>query len=243
MKIYALSAADLLRKLREIDIAVPKRTEGRTKEHCEQWSICHFLATYAETNLIQYPIRVEKRERPDFLLQLPSTCVGIEVTEAVPTDLARADVRREKQREQGIEGYNKLTLLSRFLPDDTQRSAEEIDKIARGDVASDGWVGDEPEREWANAMLHRLKQKAETASKDGYERFKANWLLIYDNWPLPAVVDKEAAAFFMQRLRALDDPLPFDRVFVERKRFVWQFQKSAYASQRIRELWKSGHTT
>jgi hypothetical protein len=234
VNLAADSPAELLTQISAIDITVLPRTEGRTTEQCERWSICRFLAAYAETKFIQYPLRLEKRERPDFLLQFSSDRVGIEVTEAVPPDWAWANARREKLNS------NKLIFLQQFHPGEPQRSAEEIDKIARSENPGDGWGSDSPEREWAEAMLHFSLQKAGKLLKPGYERFDGNWLLIYDNWPLPAVDESKAAAYFMRRLMALDVPLPFDRVFVECERTIWQFQVPTYSPQPIRDLWKAG---
>jgi hypothetical protein len=232
VNLTAGSAVDLLRKLKGIGIAVPLRTEGRTTEQCERWSICRFLATYAETTLLQYPLQIEKRERPDFLLSLPSSRIGIEITEAVPPDWAWADTRREELN------YNKLIFLERFHPGEPQRSKQEIDNIARGANPGDGWAGDAPEREWAEVMVHFAQRKAEKFLKPGYEQFEKNWLLIYDNWPLPAVQDQKAALYFVQRLASLDTPLPFDRIFVECEHSIWQFEAPAYRPRAIRDLWK-----
>lgn len=84
LNINANSVRDLIDMLRNIDISVPLRTKGQTTEQCERWSICRFLSTYAETNLLEFPLEVVKRERPDFLLSLPSRQVGLEITEAIP---------------------------------------------------------------------------------------------------------------------------------------------------------------
>lgn len=231
LNIDARSASDLVDRLRAIDIAVPLRTEGRTTEQCERWSICRFLSTYAETDLLGYPLQIEKCERPDFLLSLPSRQVGIEITEAVPADWAWADARREKLN------YDKLVFLQRFRPGEPQRSREEIDAIARGASRGDGWAGDAPEREWADVMLHFAHDKAATFVKPGYKQFKNNWLLIYDNWPLPAVDDPKAASYLAQRIASLDMPLPFDRIFVECEHSIWQFQTSSCVPAPIRDLW------
>ncbi len=237
LQLSAQSTTELLQQLGTIDITVPLRTEGRTTEHCERWSICRFLATYAETKLLDYPLRLGKQERPDFLLRLPSGDIGIEITEAVPPDWAWADARREKLN------YDNLVFLHRFRPGESQRSKDEIDSIARGTTWGSGWVGDAPEREWAEVMVHFSLQKAKNLAKPGYERFAADWLLIYDNWPLPAVNDPKAAAYFMERLCALDTPLPFERVFVECERSIWQFQVPKYAPQPIRDIWKTANPT
>ena len=233
----AQSVTELLEQLGAIDIAVPLRTEGRTTEHCERWSICRFLATYAATNLLSYPLRLEKRERPDFLLQLPSGDVGIELTEAVPPGWAWADARREKLN------YDNLVFLDRFRPGEAQRSKDEIDTIARGDTWGAGWVGDAPEKEWAEVMAYFSLRKAKVLAKPGYERFGTDWLLIYDNWPLPAVNEPKAAAYFAERLRALEAPLPFERIFVECGHAIWQFESPEHTRQPIVDIWKAASGT
>lgn len=228
----ARSATDLLQQLRAIDITVPPRGEGRTKEHTERWSICRFLASHARTRLLEYPLRLEKRERPDFVLRLPSRKIGIELTEAVPPDWAWADARREKLN------YENLVFLHRFVPGEPQRPKEEIDRIAPGATWGSGWAGDAPEREWADVMVHFARQKTERLARPGYERFAADWLFVYDNWPLPAVRHDEAAAYFMERLSNLDAPLPFERIFIECERAIWQFCPPVFTAQAILDVCK-----
>lgn len=230
--LLARSAAELLQQLETIDISVPPRGEGRTKEHTEQWSICRFLAAHAETPLIEYPLRLEKRERPDFLLQLPSRNIGIEVTEAVPPGWAWADARRERLN------HDSVVFLHHFKPGEAQRSSEEIDAIVRGESWGAPWVGDAPERQWAEVMAHFASQKAAVLAKPGYERFSADWLLIYDNWPLPAVKEPKAAAHFAARLAAMERRPPFERIFVECNKAIWQFGPQC-ASRPIPALWSS----
>ena len=111
LDISAPSSVDLLSQLAAIDISVPLRTEGRTTEHCERWSICRFLAAYAATDVLGYPLHLEKRERPDFLLRLPGSDFGIEVTEAVPPDWVWADARRERLN------CDNMVFLHRFSPE------------------------------------------------------------------------------------------------------------------------------
>jgi hypothetical protein len=176
---------------------------------------------------------LEKRERPDFVLQLLSVSIGIEVTEAVPPDWAWADARRQKLK------HELPILLQRFRPGERQRSAAEIDRIATGASRSDGWVGDAPEREWAEVMRHFSRQKAKKFQGTGFAHFPVNWLAIYDNWPLPAVDDPTAAAYLARQLYTADDSLPFDAVFVECEKRIWQFFGSTSVSHSIPDLWSS----
>jgi hypothetical protein len=108
--------------------------------------------------------------------------------------------------------------------------------MARGKVRSDGWAGDSPEREWATAMLHTFTRKIEVAGKPGFQLFDRNWVLIYDNWPLPSVEDPKAAAYLTQQLGTASLS-PFDAFFVETEKQIWCFTADGNGSLPIPELW------
>ena len=61
----AKSPAELCDKLRANDVYVPPRGLGQTTAGCEIWVVCRFLSALSETNLLEYPLRVEHRDRPD----------------------------------------------------------------------------------------------------------------------------------------------------------------------------------
>jgi hypothetical protein len=147
----------------------------------------------------------------------------------VPPDWARVDVRRKELGEQ-------MLMLQRFHPVEPSRSADEIDRIARGKSRSDGWAGDSPEREWAAAMLAAFTRKIAVAGKPGFQLFDRNWVLVYDNWPLPAVEDHKAAAHLAQAIRTASLS-PFDAFFVEYEKEIWYFTADGYGSHTIPKLW------
>ncbi len=129
------------------------------------------------------------------------------------------------------------TLLHKFKRCDTQRTSKEIDDIARGINPSDGWEGDAPEREWAEAMLYVLTQKSQSFSKPGYRLFPTNWLLIYDNWPVPVELP-EAATRLTELLKEPGVQPSFHRVFVESDKTICDFHGLSYSAQPMRELWR-----
>src|SRR3989344_3455149 len=87
---------DLVSALQKIDIRVPGRTEGRTKEHTERYAVAHLLNTLLKSHRIQYPFSLAHRDRPDFLLSMGDHQIGIEHTEAVPQNEAHKMALREK---------------------------------------------------------------------------------------------------------------------------------------------------
>ena len=229
--LLAHTSNDLLCQLNGIDISVPPRNKGTTKKYMEKWSICRFLSTFAETSLLDYPIQVHRRERPDYVLSLSSREVGVEITEAIPTNYAWAKYRRAKICP------NKATLLERFLPGEDTRSSNEINEIVSGQKHSDGWPSDSPEREWSNAMLYFLKGKIEKFKKPGFDHFEKNWLLIYDNWPIPKVVGEKAVVYFREALAAPDIKVPFDSIFIESSDKIWQVTSKNHCGFTLNDIW------
>ncbi|GAA0405233.1 hypothetical protein ACFOY5_08150 [Massilia aurea] len=48
-------------------------------------------------------------------------------------------------------------------------------------------MGDSVERAWAEAIAHFVDNKVASAKKPGYAAHDEHWLVIYDNWPAPAL--------------------------------------------------------
>lgn len=217
--IAANSADQLLTQLRRIDITVSPRAGGRTKEQVERSSTCRFLATYADTGLLDYPVHVTPRDRPDVLLTHAFAKVGIEITEAIPADWAKVSALHTQRN------YINPIPYPRFILGEESRSTEELDLIARGGHVGTAWGGDSPEREWAEAMHYFTQEKIKKLNKQGFDRFDQDWLLIYDNWPVPGIDEHLAASYFCKRLAAESSSIPFQSVFVERNRSFWRFSK------------------
>ena len=89
----AASLSELHDNLRARDVRVPRRTEGRTTELSETWIACRFLATAGGEGLLEFPLRVERGERPDLVVTMPSGSIGIEITEEAGA-LSRYDDNR-----------------------------------------------------------------------------------------------------------------------------------------------------
>ena len=53
-------------------------------------------------------------------------------------------------------------------------------------------MGDSIECNWTEAMVYRIRDKAEKFAHPGFAKHQRNWLLIYDDWsPAPALDDRE----------------------------------------------------
>ena len=141
--------------------------------------------------------------------------VGIEVTEAVAADLAWADAIQERDK------IDTIRLFQRVQPGDPRLSRSNVEKIARGEAVSEGWAGDSVEQDWADVMAHFTSRKAERFAQPGFAHLDFNWLLVYDNWELPAVNQFKAASIFQTWLISVERHVPFDQVFVECHENIW----------------------
>ena len=214
----AISPADLHRKLPANDIRVPRRTQGRTTSHTETWVTCRFLATIAGSDLLHFPLRVEPGDRPDLVLSLPTGRIGIELTEAISTDQARVDAMIER------EGPSDFRFLPRYRVSDPPRSQAEIRALAQSQARILPRMGDSVEDDWAEAMEHIVGRKATTFHKPGFTEHPTNWLLVYDNWqPVSALEARVATERLNRKLSKNDWDNPFQKVFVQRPRTVWEF--------------------
>ncbi|MCP3178336.1 hypothetical protein MJO47_14620 [Desulfuromonas sp. KJ2020] len=218
--------------MRSIEISVPRRSEGRTKEHAERYAIAHLLSALLGKDRLSYPLELIQRERPDFLIKENGVQIGIEHTEAVPQNYAHKTVLRYK-----IAGP-KVYFISRHQPGEPRKPAKKLIEEIQANHSGPGWEGDSVEREWTEAILYFVKNKIETLAKEGFEKFERNWLLIYDNWPLPALDRKKIAQFLFPKIIESNCFDNFDSVYVITGNIVLEFSNSGVVRYEINNLWK-----
>ena len=71
-------------------------------------------------------------------------------------------------------------------------------------------MGDSPEREWAAAMAESVEEKLPRAMADGFAHHAVNWLIVYDNWPLPHINFAKAVSFLSPLLEGMNAFSLFD---------------------------------
>jgi len=229
--LQAYSDSELLKVLAEIDISVPRRSEGRTKDHTERYAIAHLLSALVGKDRISYPLCLIQRERPDFLLTLDTKQIGIEHTEAVPQNEAHKTVLREKGN--GPDVY----FISHHHSGEPKKAAKELIEEIEANHGGAGWAGDSVEREWADAMFHFIEQKVATLLKDGFEWFEKDWLLIYDNWSLPALDRHKAAPFLLNLVTESEVLHEFERIYIITGQYLCEVASTGIQFYDINDLW------
>lgn len=224
---------DLVSILRNIDISVPLRTEGRKSHHAERWTICRLLSTLAEYDALVFPLSLIDRERPDFLLQCSETRVGIEVTEAISEQYAAYVALAER------EFPDALLEPAHFRWGAPNMSVEDMRNLLRQDqLTSSGWAGDRPEREWALYIESVIETKLSKLSKPGFDLFPENWLAIYDNLPLHNIDLEKAIGFLLPKLSHIWAKSPmFHSIYIEHGPVIIQFSPNETAHMVLNDLW------
>ena len=230
----ANNQGELLELLMKIDIRVPPRNEGRTTEHCETWSICRLLATLAKRDKIGYPIRMIKRERPDFLLTAGERYIGIEVTEAIHQEYAKATALPEAD----VDGS--VIDASLFKWGASPRKLHDLRSIAsQKKLTGPGWEGTSVESEYADAIFDVVALKTRKLQNQSFAKFVENWLAIYCNLALPTLDLGVANQFFTEKAITYRWEDGFSGVFVEAGAKIISYSHGGAEVMELVDLWRT----
>ncbi|MBC9252575.1 hypothetical protein A9179_20110 [Pseudomonas alcaligenes] len=224
--LIANSFEELAVKLAVMEVGVPARSERRQSHHVERYCIAHLLSTLPTTSLA-FPLILVHRDKPDFHLSMSDSSIGVEHTEAVPVNFARGQAMRESGL--GPDIY----FTPHFKPGEARKAAEILRSDIEADLPGEGWCGDSPEREWASAMAYHAAEKLPKVVEGGFERYPSNWLLIYDNWPLPAVDYVAAASYLAPLLVQMEAFSIFDKVFIHDESWLCELSEAGVAIHKL----------
>lgn len=202
--------------------------------------MARLLATLADTELLDFPLRVEHREKPDFALHLPTSCIGVECVEVTSPEWQEIQVLRER------ESPDALIFTPMLRPGQTTFTLEQRREIARGDRAGPPWVGNMPERHWAAAHAFFIAAKTKKLRSGNYAGFSEVWLLIQDEWPTPIhyIEDYEEAAALCVRSISSELSSPcFSRLFTASSRFLIELKRPQPRLRNVNDLWREARET
>jgi hypothetical protein len=77
-----------------------------------------------------------------------------------------------------------------------------------------------------------------TLAKEGFEKFRQNWLLIYDNWSLPVLDREKAAQFLPPKIIESNCFNSFSSVYIITGNLVYEFSNTGIVQHEINNLWK-----
>jgi hypothetical protein len=212
------SFAELMHQLQAIDTTVPPRSGGRTKQQVERYSMVHLLGSLPASTWT-FPIVAVHGDRPDFTISEPRQTIGIEHVEAVSENQAKSDFLREK-------GFGPdMHMLQSSIPGEPRKSTSQLLEEMNAEDQGQMWIGNASEKQWAEAMIHFISKKLEVVRRDGFQRHDKNWLLIYDNWRVPAL-DEAGAGKLLADHHGMQLGLEmFDRIHVIDDQTLWEFSR------------------
>ena len=236
------TSEELVQVLRAVDITVSPCGKGRKSSQVETWSICRFLATFAYENFFSYPLEIEHADKPDLRIHElvdneNERCIGVEVVEAVKENFAKASAIYNRN---GSKGLIDLTHFKWGVPRMLKQEIKEI--IDQDKPMGPGWGGDSPEREWAQAMKDTILNKIAALNKDGFTRFRSNWLLVYDNLALPGVDRAKSMEFLAATLDEENywenkPERSFEIIFVESPEKFLFLKQNDFGEKTLVDLW------
>lgn len=214
------------RQLSKIDTRVPLRSEGRTENHTEIYSIL-WLIRSDRSELLKHPVKVVHTNRPDIQLQTSVAVIGIEITEAVSSNTASMDSLRESEPLLWRKSDDDFSIYHprRAVPGESKLPAATKRQLIRDNCPGEIWCGTGAE-DWATAIAYFAAAKVEKA--EGYVQFDRNWLLIYDNWDEPGREVGLADAALNDALHEQAIFRIFDRVLVLDERSLASFSQTAF---------------
>lgn len=230
--LQANNEMELLRELSLNNIIVGPRGK-RLKDEVEKWTIFRLLSTFLKENKVEYPFEVVHRDRPDFKLCMGLLEVGVEHTEAVPENEARKEIIRDR-----IDS-SEIYFLTKSMPGDKPKKYQELMDEVIENKSGPGWVGNAPEREWAEVMCFFSIKKIEAIKKSEFKKYKKNWLLIYDNWPLPPGIDfQQSLALFRDFAKKYEVFNHFNRVYIISGSQLCEVELEKFKVFEINDLWR-----
>jgi len=180
-------------------------------------------------------MQLRHRDKPDFRLISGQNEIGVEVTEAIPQNLAAADALAEKEKPDASLD------VSKFKWGEKNKPARELRKIvAKDELTGPGWVDDEPEREWSQAIFDKCRQKTEKFRAPDFDKFNHNWLLIYDNLTPPILEVDRTPNYLIEKLADYwHESVIYDSVLIETGTKIIRINNNSNQRWNINNIWIS----
>jgi hypothetical protein len=180
---------------------------------------------------------VSHRDKPDFALQFASRDIGLEFTEAVSEEQAETDALAYHM--------NKSVLLftDQFKKDMPKRTAAQRRRIIENPPrGGPGWGDDRGVPEWVEWIMGFIRKKTRDLAKPDFDKHAENWLLVYDNLPVPFAQDTPKRwTDLSERLHHyFTGVCHYGTIFIDSANELAELNSVGCSVQPIVDLWKQG---
>lgn len=219
--------------IKKIDISVPLRSKGRKTQHTERYSLVSFLQNFIDDKYFNFPLKITHQDKPDFLIETSMNNIGIEFTESIPEQLARAQTILE---EHFPDGHLEPSFFKWDTPERTKSEILEILKKSQVRLIGQGYTGNQIEEEWLKGIVDCIINKTVKLNKNGFKKFDNNWLLIYDN-QTKAFLDKEYVSNKINLLLSDywkdNQDIKFEKIFIESGSYFYVIDSNSFLIKEI----------
>lgn len=227
MNFTASSTEELKQKIFNLSIVVPPRGKLRTTELCEQWQIHHYLLALLQLSELKIPFELKKRERPDFEVVNGTTTIGIEATEIINPDYARAITLPEAKSDVSVIDP------SHFKWGNSGRSLDELrNTVTRDKLTGTPWCGQSVEVEFTKSVIDTVNAK-HSKFINGFKRYASNVLLAYHNNSTPILDFDIATNLTRAALSNYWKDNGFDTIVIHKYKTLMFFTKSSSFSVQV----------
>ena len=197
------------------------------KEYTEKHTIISFLKEIHNKKFISFPFKLIHRDKPDLLIEFQSKKIGVEITQSIPEQLARAWALLKELFPKGG------TLEPEFFGwNAPNRTNDEIIKIllkSNKRLVGEGSYGKSVEAKWVNGIMGCLTAKTEKLNNVGFDKYQKNWLVIYDKQS-KIFLDKEyvkakMTSYLIEYFNS-NSKVKFDNVFIYSGNFFYIIENS-----------------
>ena len=210
---------DIERQIQGLAIDVPPRAQDPATEAREQWQMHHLLRALLAVRQLSLPVRLYKREAPDFVLQIGNKRIGVEATEAINPDYVQAQVHPIAQGDDTVVDPSLYKWGTQGRPKFQIR-----EEAGRTQLSGHPWMNDSVEREFARSIIDVVRAKhGKLYSR--YMRYESDRLLIYHNQPSPIIDIDKARVYTATILADYWSRLGFDTVYVHKYYWMLCFTK------------------
>ena len=210
---------DLETQVQGLKIDVPPRAESPATDVREQWQMYHLLRALLADRQLSTPVRLYKREAPDFVLENGNIRIGLETREAINPDYVQAQVHPAAQRDDAVVDPSLYKWGTQGRPRSQIR-----EEASRTQLSGYPWMSDSVEQEFAQSIKDVVFEK-HSKLRSHYARFDSDRLLIYHNQPSPLVHIDKARIYTADILVDYWDRLGFDTVYVHKYNWMLSFTK------------------
>ena len=211
----------LERQLQGLKVDVPPRVQDTATEAREHAQMYHLLRALLASRQLVLPVRLCKREAPDFLLQTGVIRIGVETTEAINPDYVRAQVHPAAQGDHAVVDASLYKWGTQGRPKSQIREEAGLTRLS-----GLPWTDDSVEQEFAQSIKDVVQEK-DCKLRSHYTIFDSNRLLVYHNQPSPVIHIDKARAYTADILLDYWNQFGFDTIYVHICNSMLSFTRGA----------------